>query len=551
MKEQQNEHGLQGQLGKISSEAQRGDLRASFLIEQIQAFGKKKCKFQETTLKLCVLLSRRSPGGYRFLRDMKILHLPHQKTLKSYVGFSKGETGITSLIKERLIAEEKSLNQENEKVGSIIIDEMAIKAKLQYDRNLDMFLGMSDIEKDAVGIEDKLANKLLCFLFKGLSTFYRIPVSFYFTSTLNGEQLAKLTLNAVKAVEECGFKVVRIVTDNCQINVSMFQTLCEGKISHEIKHPFDANRPLFFSFDPAHILKNVRSQHLARNFELNGNSVTGDHIRKLYNIQKGLVMKPVRKLTRKVVYPTNLEKMNVARAKVVFSPEVIAGLKSMEVVCPELLENNDSLRETVNFVEMFRKWFDIHDICNSTHGIHSRNDNKLMFAECYDERLNWLLSEFLPYIENIQSNKDKLRRFTRETYEALVITTRSTVACIKYLISINFHYVLTRNFTSDDIELFFSHIRRMGGHNDMMDVRSCIYAMESTLQTGVIAASKHGNVELRDGVADAKSAFTRLLKSGNSQEGMATQNSSQSGQTCLQDLPEDVLNILNEPIEGT
>ena len=84
-----------------------------------------------------------------------------------------------------------------------------------------------------------------------------------------------------------------------------------------------------------------------------------------------------------------------------------------------------------------------------------------------------------------------------------------------------------------------------------MDVRSCIYAMESTLQTGVIAASKHGNVELRDGVADAKSAFTRLLKSGNSQEGMATQNSSQSGQTCLQDLPEDVLNILNEPIEGT
>lgn len=285
---EKEEQGIEKQLTKIKEAAKEGSLKASFLTEQIQAFGKQKCKFHENTLKICILLSNRSSTGYRLLRNLGILHLPHQKTLKTYIGHSKGETGVTSLIKARLIAEEKSLEHENEKVGSLIIDEMSIKPKLMYDRNLDMLIGMTDTEKNAIGIENKLANKLLCILFKGLSTKYRIPVSFYFTHNLTGDELAKLTMEALKVVEDIGFKVIRIVTDNCQVNVAMFQHLCgkKGQLTHEIQHPVDDNRSLFLSFDASHIIKNVRSQHLDRNFEVNGNSISADYMKKLYHLQK-------------------------------------------------------------------------------------------------------------------------------------------------------------------------------------------------------------------------------------------------------------------------
>ena len=97
-----------------------------------------------------------------------------------------------------------------------------------------------------------------------------------------------------------------------------------------------------------------------------------------------------------------------------------------------------------------------------------------------DERLSWLTEDFIDYIDEIQKsyNQENVMGFTKETHEALKITSQATAACVKYLLQENFKFVLTRNLTSDDIEAFFGHIRHKGGYNDMMDVRSCLYAID-------------------------------------------------------------------------
>lgn len=76
------------------------------------------------------------------------------------------------------------------------------------------------------------------------------------------------------------------------------------------------------------------------------------------------------------------------------------------------------------------------------------------------------------------------------------MTTRSTISCIKYLLESGLHFVLTRNFTSDAIELFFSSLRQNSGANDMLDSRSAIFSMNYILKTGILSTPSTGNASM-------------------------------------------------------
>jgi hypothetical protein len=56
-----------------------------------------------------------------------------------------------------------------------------------------------------------------------------------------------------------------------------------------------------------------------------------------------------------------------------------------------------------------------------------------------------------------------------------------------------FYYVLTRSFSSDTVEVTFSHVR-LRGSNDAMDARTAEYAMRQILRCGIVKASKFSNM---------------------------------------------------------
>ncbi|KAH7973689.1 hypothetical protein HPB49_004011 [Dermacentor silvarum] len=205
---------------------------------------------------------------------------------------------------------------------------MRVKEKLQYHKQQDCFVGHADLgsaeHKDIV-----LANSLLCFVMSGLSTSYRIPVGNFFTKGLTGAQLHELVLFIMKKVETCAFRITRIVTDNHKVNVHAFKLLGYGCLIYRIEHPCDPERPLFLSFDPCHVLKNVRSQFLAHDIGPKG-EISSSHLKAVYELQKDLTVRPVRYLSRKHVYPNNIEKMNVGRAVQVLSPAVTAALEHLK-----------------------------------------------------------------------------------------------------------------------------------------------------------------------------------------------------------------------------
>ncbi|KAH6944999.1 hypothetical protein HPB50_006701 [Hyalomma asiaticum] len=77
-----------------------------------------------------------------------------------------------------------------------------------------------------------------------------------------------------------------------------------------------------------------------------------------------------------------------------------------------------------------------------------------------DDRLEWLEVSFPMYIEELKKDVSSRGFFTTETCEALLLTTYSTVSCIRYMLSAEkFHFVLTRKFSSDPIESLFGTLR--------------------------------------------------------------------------------------------
>jgi len=143
---------------------------------------------------------------------------------------------------------------------------------------------------------------------------------------------------------------------------------------------------------------------------------------------------------------------------------------------------------TIKFMEMQQKWFAIHNVSNITAALHLRNENLLPFYRA-DERLTWLENDYISYIDQVRQasvSDAEANFFTNDTYEAIVFTTKSTVQCVRYLLSIGARCVLTIKLNSDGVKSLFGNDRNFRGSNDLIDVRSATFVMETILKLGIV-----------------------------------------------------------------
>lgn len=69
-----------------------------------------------------------------------------------------------------------------------------------------------------------------------------------------------MLLNVLKEVENLGFKVLAIVSDNNSVNRRAFELFTPNKLlKPHVQHPFDIARQLCFIFDTVHIFKCIRN----------------------------------------------------------------------------------------------------------------------------------------------------------------------------------------------------------------------------------------------------------------------------------------------------
>ncbi len=106
------------------------------------------------------------------------------------------------------------------------------------------------------------------------------------------------------------------------------------------------------------------------------------------------------------------------------------------------------------------------------------------FYSKHDERLEWIETEFPAMMlrMNTESERRGLQLLTPETWEALQLSSLSTLAFIRHLLDQGYLYVLTRQLNSDPVESTFCSVRRLCGSNDKVDARSGICEMEKILR---------------------------------------------------------------------
>ncbi|KAH6933168.1 hypothetical protein HPB50_012693 [Hyalomma asiaticum] len=88
-----------------------------------------------------------------------------------------------------------------------------------------------------------------------------------FTKGLTGDELHKMIIFVMKKVEACGFKIVRLVTDNHKVNVKAMKLLGNGLVTYRTEHPcptitFMRN---FYRWFVLHDTSSTM-QHLVQNF---------------------------------------------------------------------------------------------------------------------------------------------------------------------------------------------------------------------------------------------------------------------------------------------
>ncbi|KAH9366648.1 hypothetical protein HPB48_000591 [Haemaphysalis longicornis] len=403
---------------------------------------------------------------------------------------------MSNAMRERLLLEASMLSNKQH-MASLIVEEASIKPKCAYDRKADAVYGFKDkpVNSAARTSGEALANRVLCFVLHNVTNSYKVPCAYYFKKQLSGRDLFAWTKEVIAALESCGFLIVRIVTDNYSANVTMFTHMGNGHLSTVVAHPHDPNRVMFLSFYPCHVLKNVRSQFLKRELHDSIGVISGTFVQKLYDFQKDKTVKLARNLTRKHIYPSNLEKMNVLRAVQVFSLQVTAALCHLKENCggdPSLYSYRGA-SQTIFFMNMMKQWFDVHDT------IYKGSDHKRPISNKDDPRLLWLEKEFTDYINEVQdaSLASGKGAFTEQTFHALLFTSRATVDATRFLLRSGVKYVSTKNFNSDPVEALFGRLRSMCGGNNVLDASSVTVALDNIVK-GKALCSKQMEVEDTD-----------------------------------------------------
>ncbi|KAH7965708.1 hypothetical protein HPB49_009970 [Dermacentor silvarum] len=179
-------------------------------------------------------------------------------------------------------------------------------------------------------------------------------------------------------------------------------------------------------------LLQLKVQFLERELTDGTGVITAKFVQKLYAFEMDKTVKLMTNLTRKHVYPLNVEKMNVFRTLQIFSSQVTAALCHLqENRCGDpALYSFIEVSPTILFMKLMKQWFDVHDT------VYRESDSKKPISDENDHRMLWLEKDFTCNVRNIQeaSIASGKGEFTDETYHALLFATKATVETTRFLL---------------------------------------------------------------------------------------------------------------------
>lgn len=314
-----------------------------FMLSQIRN-QQKKCKGKRFTIDdkiLALTIFKQSPKAYRYLST--IFSLPSRGTITKLLTNIPFATGINLHIIEHLKCQTKYLKQED-RLCTLIFDEMAIDTNLQYDRHTDLIYGFEDFGYDHKNFA--IADHVLVFMIRGIVKKWKQPIAYYFCKgTTKTNYLKQCITQIVKAVFSTGLEIIATVCDQGASNVAAINMLKKETLiycqQNNIENKYEGflidGHEILAIYDPPHLLKCIRNNLLTKDVVFKWKNdlperASWHHIIDLYNHDKDneiYDMRALPKLTENHVIYEKIKKMKVVFASQVFSHRVAATMKLM------------------------------------------------------------------------------------------------------------------------------------------------------------------------------------------------------------------------------
>lgn len=432
-----------------------------FLKEQISLL-KVSSKFRlrytwELTL-FCSILFSISPHAYKFLRSSGNITVPSPRTIKTLCSSLKTNPQLEQSHTKFLsyVSSKFKYLEAKDKTVILMIDEIHIKPYMDYKSG--------NIVGGAYN-ESECATSAHVFMIQSMRSTYKDVAHIFPVKTLKAEDLYVFIKKVVLGLEQIGFEVLSVITDNHKINNKAMSFFANPPaILNEYKHPQDSTRPLFYVIDTVHILKNIRNNwlnqkpvQLMKFPSINSSEIkeaSFNALKELHRKEQNELLKFGYTLSLKALYPSSIERQNVKLALQVFNHSTVAALRQ---IGPKI--SLESYEDTADFIEIFCRWWDIVNVKTPLKGLRKKNEFQQPVT-LNSEHIYKFLHNIIAWLDRWKECNFREGRLSRETHGALRHSTDALLKISNYCLNQKkYNYVMLGKLQTDKLEERFGKYR--------------------------------------------------------------------------------------------
>ena len=473
----------------------------------------RQMRWHPMMIRFCLALAIKSPAAYDGFKS--VLHLPSRRRLRDYKNVIRPQAGFSSQVIQELISQTKKFSGIQRNIV-LLFDEMKVQSNLVFDKTTNELIGFVDLGDPNVNYAtldniDQLATHVLVFYVRGLATELKFSFAYFATTGVTSYQIMPLFWKAVSLLEiSCNLQVVATVSDGASFNRKFYKmhrglqtNAIDDSVVYKTINIFRSDHYIYFFSDAPHLIKTCRnclfnsgSGRCSRYMWNNEKYLLWQHVVDAYkqDLDNGLHMLP--KLSADHILLNSYSVMKVKLAVQVLSDSMAVALRQLV---------GDEASETIKLCEMVNKFFDCMNVRSVTEHRHKNNANVKPYTDVNDERLDWLQSGFLCYLNSWKNNiqqrgnnfsaNAKAKMFISwQTFEGFKITSYSTIEVVPLLLHEGFEYVLTERFCQDVLEEYFGCQRGLQRRADNPSIKEFGYNANAIAIQGQLAPVIQGNV---------------------------------------------------------